>query len=168
MTDRHNSMIGWVGAGIAFALMQITPFRWAIYLLAACLGLLAVQDWWSEHEIPSASSDVEWAIETQDVNSSATESQPVYAVTGWFRNHGTEVLESAVLSGRLYECPQPEDTIDRCIPVAESRTPLTLDLKPGFLTHFSVYPSFRGAGGPNPRVTWNMREIIADDDWLLD
>ncbi|MET1755533.1 hypothetical protein ABVV53_08680 [Novosphingobium sp. RD2P27] len=169
MTDRDDNLIGWIGTGIIFALMmQVKPFRWCVYLVVAWLGLLAVQDWWSEHEIPAGSSSVEWAIEAQELNSASPDRQPVFTVEGWFRNHGDEALESAVLAGRLYECPHPESDIELCIPVAESSTPLTLDLKPGFLTHFLAYPAFRGAGGPNPRIEWEIQDVIADSDWSVE
>ena len=62
----------------------------------------------------------------------------------------------------------PDEPLDRCIPVSESHDNLTLNLKPGFRTHFTAYPQFSGAGGPNPRVVWNIRSIIADNDWKLD
>ena len=169
MSDRDDDLLGWIGAGIVFALMmQVAPFRWAVYALALWLGFLVVQDWWSEHELPVGDPAVAWALEGENARSDPDEQQQGYSVRGWVQNRGAEALESAVLKGRLYECPQPDDPVEHCVPVAESRDDLTLDLKPGFRTHFTVYPSFRGAGGPNPRVTWTLAEVIADNDWKSD
>ena len=169
MSERENSLLAWVGTGIVFALMmQVAPFRWAVYALTAWLGFLFVQDLWSEHELPPSSPDAEWQIEAQDLQSNANDQQLRYSVQGWFQNRGNEALENALLVGRLYECDSPDESIDRCTPVSESHDNLTLDLKPGFRTHFTAYPQFSGAGGPNPRVVWSMRNIIADNDWKLD
>lgn len=169
VAERENDLLAWVGAGVAFALMmQVAPFRWAVYALVAWLGFLAFQDWWSEHELPASSPIAEWTIKEQALQSNADDQQLRYSVKGWFQNHGREALESAALVGRLYECDTPDQPIGRCTPVSESHDNLSLDLKPGFRTHFTVYPQFSGAGGPHPRVVWKMRNIIADNDWKLD
>ena len=52
MNDRDNDMLGWIGAGTAFALMmQVAPFRWAVYVLMLWLADMAAQDWMSEHQL---------------------------------------------------------------------------------------------------------------------
>lgn len=169
MNDRDNDMLGWIGAGIAFALMmQVAPFHWAVYALMLWLAALAAQDWMSEHQLPPGDKAVEWRLGREEAQSDMGAAQQLYSVGGWVQNRGSEALESAVLKGRLYECASPDNPIGRCVPVAESRDLLTLDLKPGFRTHFTVYPSFRGAGGPNPRVTWTLADVVADRDWDLD
>ena len=169
MNDRDNDMLGWIGAGIAFALMmQVAPFRWAVYALMLWLAAMAAQDWMSEHQLPPGDPAVEWRLDREEAQSDMGAAQQLYSVGGWVQNRGSEALESAVLKGRLYECALPDDPIGRCVPIAESLDLLTLDLKPGFRMHFTVYPSFRGAGGPNPRVIWTLAEVVADRDWDLD
>ena len=104
MPERENSLLAWVGTGIVFALMmQVAPFRWAVYALTAWLGFLFVQDWWSEHELPAGSAEAEWQIEAQDLQSNASDQHLRYSIGSWIReadsqhghlrsNHGSGLM----------------------------------------------------------------------------
>lgn len=166
LTNHRSSALESIALGILFALlMQVRPFRWAVYALLGWGAFLWVQDWWSEHPLPDDTPALAWSVEEATAQPVFSTGNPSWRVTVRAVNRGTETIQSATLEGTLYECPDEGAALTACTPVDRSRDHLALDLPPGFVHHLSIYPAFHHAGGQGAlRVTWRITHIIADRD----
>lgn len=165
LNDRNSNALDWALGGIAFALMmQYRPFRWMVFVVLGWAAFLMVQDWWSEHELPDNTPALAWGTEGTDASIWSGADNPTYEIRLWFQNRSKEEIQEVQLVGTLYECPSSELPIGDCTPVDRELDALRLDLAPGFRQHRKETLGFHNAGGPNPRVIWAIRHIVADGD----